>query len=346
MAGVLWGTKLETESAGGGEPQAQQWIQWYVLRMVWVRRDGVWRGKWWWEDYDRIREWAGSFTSFTDERRDGNIVPSATSNVPWGTVPQEVLLGVVRRIDPVSPCSLYLILRPTEPLHQGQGSRNLFALSEVCRAWYAICAPDLPKTFHIRSPRIDELIGDLSKPGSRLARDAEGLAVVGLIPWLSLPKLLKLLPRLRELDIQEHMPTSPTVYHPGMLRWSSATRVTSRTLTGLQIRRLWFPSATDVLRLLAHFPRLSTAHFNDCTIHIASETTLPISSTNLSRMYLSQPKDLIHTRTIPSLTQFWQWPHPVVNPEVEPYPGLHLADAQGVAAVIGSVAGDGFEWYS
>lgn len=28
-----------------GETQARQWKEWVVQRMVWVRKDGVWRGK-------------------------------------------------------------------------------------------------------------------------------------------------------------------------------------------------------------------------------------------------------------------------------------------------------------
>lgn len=83
-----------------GRPQARKRTVYVVQRMQWARIDGVWRGKWWGEEYDRVDEreyW---------ERR---YVPLIASSAPWGSVPQEVLLIVVHAVHDVSDRPLYIL---------------------------------------------------------------------------------------------------------------------------------------------------------------------------------------------------------------------------------------------
>ena len=54
--------------------------------MVWKKRDGVWRGEWKWEEYDREKELA---------LWENEVYPSLiATQAPWHNVPQEVLLNM------------------------------------------------------------------------------------------------------------------------------------------------------------------------------------------------------------------------------------------------------------
>ena len=61
-------------------------LAWWVHRMVWEKRDGVWRGEWEWEEYDRWRKQA---------IRRRNMYPSLiATQAPWHDIPQEILLNM------------------------------------------------------------------------------------------------------------------------------------------------------------------------------------------------------------------------------------------------------------
>lgn len=87
------------ERKGMGGPR-QQWTAYLVQRMRWVRRDGVLQGEWEWEEYDRDKEWDDSLDP--DRPRDERNTSLFRSSALVGSVPQEVLLGMVRQLEIVS----------------------------------------------------------------------------------------------------------------------------------------------------------------------------------------------------------------------------------------------------
>lgn len=72
-----------------GKARARRWREWFVQRMEWVRKDGMWRGEWKWEEYDRL---------YRTQPRDAQSRSLIAASAPWGSVPQEVLLFVVRQL--------------------------------------------------------------------------------------------------------------------------------------------------------------------------------------------------------------------------------------------------------
>ena len=84
------------------EPQARQWTAYFVQRMKWVRRDGAWHpGQWHWDDL---------LQGLPDTRNRALIASSAAA---WDSVLQEVLLCMIRQIDPVSTCDVSTLLLRT-----------------------------------------------------------------------------------------------------------------------------------------------------------------------------------------------------------------------------------------
>ena len=67
-------------------PMPRRRKEWWVRRMVWEKRDGVWRGEWEWREHERWKEWAlwhrGAYPSLI------------ATQAPWHDVPQEVLLNM------------------------------------------------------------------------------------------------------------------------------------------------------------------------------------------------------------------------------------------------------------
>ena len=73
---------------GTQAPFAREWTQYYIMRMVWIRRDGFWYGKWAWDEYDREEVFGPRAP-----------LPSASTLALAGpSIPQEVLLGVIHAI--------------------------------------------------------------------------------------------------------------------------------------------------------------------------------------------------------------------------------------------------------
>lgn len=91
-----WGDEEET-------PQPRRWTEWYVRRMKWITRDSAWHGEWYWESYDRDNEWDIDWK----QRRNMLNWSLSSTNAQWSSVPQEVLLGMVRGM--VSPCLLFTL---------------------------------------------------------------------------------------------------------------------------------------------------------------------------------------------------------------------------------------------
>lgn len=217
---------------------------------------------------------------------------------------------------------------------------SLVAASNVCHAWLDICVPEMYRSISARSSRAEELIKDLSKPGSRVVQYAEELKIRGPIPWLALPRLLVSLPHLGNLNIIEDKKASPTVYLPRHPRLACRMYRASRTtlaLTSLFLANQWFSSTADILWLLACLPHLASAHFNSCNIQTASTTAPLVPVTHLKSLSLSYNEDAIHEGILSSLAQWWQWPHAIAGPAITPYPGLHREEAQDVLAVIRAI---------
>lgn len=191
----------------------------------------------------------------------------------------------------------------------------------------------------------------MSKPCSRIAQHAECLGIRGVVPWLQLQRLLKLLPRLRMLLFNGVKDSEAsrccTVYHPTHPHLSSTIHIACRTilaLTSLYFNNQWFSSTGDVLRLFACFPHLSFARLRDCTIHTASTAAPPMQVTRLERIKFERVDGISPPKAIPSLARWWQWPHATSDPASKPYSGLHHEDAQCVVAVVASIISGPFEW--
>ena len=80
----------------------------FVRRMDWVRRDGLWRGEWTWETYNRLTEWVGTTNLRWRSMRlrtEGGLAEHAevatASKSKASIVPQEVLLIMVDQLDHV-----------------------------------------------------------------------------------------------------------------------------------------------------------------------------------------------------------------------------------------------------
>ena len=83
-----------------GDPEPCRWEEWWVRRMVWKKRDGVWRGEWKWEEYDREKEWA-----LWDSGANPSLV---ATQVPWHDAPQEILLSMARYAEAVRICCRFI----------------------------------------------------------------------------------------------------------------------------------------------------------------------------------------------------------------------------------------------
>ena len=90
----------------------------YLLRrMLWVTRSGQWHGQWEWEAYDRDNEWKKGWLGPGINRRwrdmgngtrNFNAMHRSGAASNAASVPQEVLLCVVHRLDEVSATGLLL----------------------------------------------------------------------------------------------------------------------------------------------------------------------------------------------------------------------------------------------
>ena len=87
------------------EPEESR-TQYVVQRMQWKRRAGKWYGEWVWESYDRSIQWeqwydAGESPSFLYSWLPDYpaLAIGAINSESGGTVPQEVLLGLVRELE-------------------------------------------------------------------------------------------------------------------------------------------------------------------------------------------------------------------------------------------------------
>ena len=210
----------------------------------------------------------------------------------------------------------------------------------TCRAWLRICAPGRHPWIYVRSSSIDELIADLSKSSTGFGKYTDELYIRGRVPWLAIPKLFKLLPRIDSIFFNPRVGNksvnidAPHRYHsshPRLMSFMSAASLTMLPLRYLSLEKIQFSSATDVLRLLAALPSLSEAILSLGDIGIppgpGSVTIRPPPSTHLKRLYTSDGVMIV------PLVQCWQWPHPVNDPDVGPFPGLHKADIQVISAI-------------
>ena len=97
----------------------------------------------------------------------------------------------------------------------------------------------LYRKIYVDPSGIHELIEDLVKPGSCVAKHAKRLTIHGPVPWLALPKLMKLLPFVDTLKInplvEEVVGTCCFPSHP---RLASAINVSSRPLQMLRELKL------------------------------------------------------------------------------------------------------------
>ena len=132
--------------------------------------------------------------------------------------------------------------------------------------------------------------------------------------------------------------------HPSQPRLTSIIQSASRmTLALTELNLFWqpFSSATDVLRLLSLFPRLSNVRLWACVTLLGSrfEAILPPPSTHLTSVRITRYRtDNVDTvLESVSLAQWWQWPHPATDTKVGPYPGLHQTDARTLFMVLQSV---------
>ena len=95
----MFAARLDNRAPHKGIILREEDQQWFVLRMAWRKVDGVWRGRWVLQKYDRAAEW----DTFWDQGRVYRdlTLPAASAGV--GVVLQEVLYYIVQRIhDPVS----------------------------------------------------------------------------------------------------------------------------------------------------------------------------------------------------------------------------------------------------
>ena len=155
------------KSSSDGIPYAAISKNSVTLRIVWMRLNGRWHLELWEGCVDE--EWSLSWTCEVGRRvhdmgevsRRFTAVPS-----PGGCIPQEILLHMLQQFDRVCTATSF----DTQAAHlalKGWPSRSLLAaVSGTCRAWFAICAPELYRWTHVRSARISELMEDLSKQGS------------------------------------------------------------------------------------------------------------------------------------------------------------------------------------
>ena len=223
----------------------------------------------------------------------------------------------------------------------------LVAASATCHAWLDICAPLLYRSIEVSSSRISELIEDLSKLSrSRIAQHARLLHIFGPVPWLALPRLLKLLPHIENLSIDPPVAEEiPAAYLPALPRLTSVLLGASRNtmaLTTISMEYLQFASVLDVLRLLASFPRLSSAFLRNCNVPAGPGLVGPVSMTHLNRLSIlyRQSADPHDVHVGATLTQWWRWSHPLSDPDVGDYPGLHQADGQHISGLLKSLCSD------
>ena len=224
----------------------------------------------------------------------------------------------------------------------------LVSASLTCRAWLDICAPKLYRDIFISSSRTSELIAHSAKAGSRVALHAERLRIDGAVPWLTLPRLLEVLPGVRELEI---CPSSwlwndetsiADAYHPSLPRLMSGVLAVSQqtlALTSLQLTDQCFSSSAAVLRLVALFPLLQKVRLMDCTVEPRFEHPFSTPSTHLTNITMEYclQKATVHPAGRAHLALWWQLRHPANDVEVGPYPGLHHADMKSVCSVLKSI---------
>ena len=156
----------------------------------------------------------------------------------------------------------------------------LIDVSRTCRAWFALCEHDLYRELSIQSSCVSELVKTLDRLDNHIARHTEVLRLRGFIPWTALPKLVAKLPCLRQLEVagsgpvllprlkrqpsarrRRSMKADSRRYHPTLLRLCSVNHAfKTSVLTALSFTNVWFPSTSDVLEVLAFFPRLAPPH--------------------------------------------------------------------------------------
>ena len=94
-----WGWRDEE-----GRPHAGHWTEYFALQMEWYRKEGVWYGRWAWQPYERDEVWDGFFNRQWVKGALGSGARRVAYAAPAsGTMPQEVLLYLIREIKWVSP---------------------------------------------------------------------------------------------------------------------------------------------------------------------------------------------------------------------------------------------------
>lgn len=225
----------------------------------------------------------------------------------------------------------------------------LAAASQVCRVWYATCAPELYRKLFVRSAQCLELIEDLSRPGNRIVQHAEELVVQGPVPWCSVSRLLKLLPLVTNLSFYgDELATNPrAVYHHTAPRLSSAMSVASSLtseLSSLFLENQWFSSAVDVLYLLGLCRGLVLVEIRGCIIHSGSRTAPLVSATSLKDLTIWRGKHAVHEKAIAPLARWWQWPRAAANSTAAPYPGIDRAASLDIVGILGTIQFDSLMW--
>lgn len=168
----------------------------------------------------------------------------------WATLPQEILLVIVRHV--------------VNTLQKDRGRRNqstALALLVVCRSWYKLSAPVAYERIRLCSSRLKYFF--------RFVNTSQGGRLVGfrmhvrmLTLWvdspadsISLGALARLFPNLQSLQyhVSIGMNNHPHNHHhayPHIVAGQFAT-ITNFGLTALELQNWTFPSSLDVIRILA-----------------------------------------------------------------------------------------------
>ena len=212
----------------------------------------------------------------------------------------------------------------------------------MCRAWFAICAPEAYRQLSVDTFDIYKLLEDQSEPGSHICQYATKLTIRGPIssPTLAmLSRVKRKLPHLNTLLLGDFASLRSILgeykqasYHPTHLR--VATRTLSAicptlSLTHLRLVGQRFHSSADVLRLLSSFPRVNRVSLKMCAIDPSSVVAPSMLSINLHIISVGNC-----TNGATSLTRWWQWPQVASSGGAGSYPGLHKADLQLVESVL------------
>ena len=226
--------------------------------------------------------------------------------------------------------------------NESQKRSGLVSLGQTCRAWHTICAPDIYRKIFVRSRSVNELISELSIPGSCIVSHAQILWMCGHIPWLSLPRLLAHLPHVHTLTVRPHKhdKTSAIAYQPAQARLTSSITGSSPlgpSLTSLSLFSQWFASTADILRMLALLPRLSRVTIRGCKVLVSSVILPLVSCIHLRHIFFKPNADGAVLYTLgPALAHWWMLPRAAMDcsPGTRPFPGLRDTDSRCAAAIL------------